>query len=206
MGVKHRVGSLGGALALVFGVLLMAGLEIGVGGHSNHGVFRGLHNIEQNQAGQHHVYSKLDDQFPALRSQDNQSAENGKRIYNYTPAVQNVSWHSVEDQYLSGEDDLVTMLTPKHTTEEVTKSFVDEQTFVNQDEQKEEDKSEEVNIVKQNEQKDDTFEENPVHEDKEDNSDDHLRVKVATKTESDIDVLNEQVLETIGEEYYLYDH
>ena len=31
--VKHRVGGLGGAFALVFGVLLMAGLEIGVGGH-----------------------------------------------------------------------------------------------------------------------------------------------------------------------------
>ena len=31
--MKHRVGGLGGALALVFGVLLMAGLELGVGGH-----------------------------------------------------------------------------------------------------------------------------------------------------------------------------
>ena len=116
----------------------------------------------------------------------------------------------MEDQYLSGEDDLVTILTPKHTSEEVTKSIVDGQTFVNQDEQKEEDKSEEVNIVNQDEQKDDTFEENPVNDDKEDKSDDHLRVKVATETESDIDsksnVQKEQDLETIGEEYYLYDH
>ena len=31
--VNHRVGGFAGALALVFGVLLMAGLEIGVGGH-----------------------------------------------------------------------------------------------------------------------------------------------------------------------------
>ena len=105
---------------------------------------------------------------------------------------------------------MVTILRPRHQGIEVTENIADGQTYVNQEEQKEEDKSEEVNIVNQDEQKDDTFEETPVHEDKEDKSDDHLRVKVATKTESDIDsksnVQKEQDLETIGEEYYLYDH
>ena len=163
--------------------------------HSHHGAFGGQHNIKQHHGGHHHVHSKLDDQFPALKSQ---SEENERKSYNDPHGVKNESWHSAEGQHLLGEDDLVTILRPKNQSLEVAENVTGAQNLVNQDEQKEEDKFEE-----------DTFEEKTVDAEKEDKSDNHLRVKVTTKTESDEDskfnVPKEQILETIGEEYYLYD-
>ena len=159
--------------------------------------------MEQNHGG------KLDDQFPALKSQDNQSAKNERKNYNDPHGVENVSWHSVEGQHLLGEDDLVTILRPKNQSLEVAENVTGAQNFVNQDEQKEENIFEKVKIFNQDGEEEDTFEEKTVDEEKEDKSDNHLRVKVTTKTESDEDskfnVPKEQILETIGEEYYLYD-
>ena len=153
------------------------------------------------------MHSRLDDQFPALKSQDNQSVE--ERTQNHPNGVQNVSWHSLEDQKLSGEDYLVTILRPKDQNSDVTEKIVEGQNIINQDKHKQENAFEEVNSVNQNKEEENKFEEETVHENGYDKSDSHLKVNVSTKTESDIDSKNNvqkaEILETIGEEYYLYD-
>ena len=211
--MNHRVGGFAGALALVFGVLLMAGLEIGVGGHrsyikyicrlsggrpkssfkitcghvciflfsfhSHHGVFGDLDNIEHHQAGiKHSVQSKLDDQMnQSLLSALKPRNNQSVKSYNQH-TVQSVSQHSVEAQ-----NHLLKILTTNHH-----KSFEDEHQIVHKDEEEEEDTEKRVG---------------------EDEQVNHQRVNVKTVNESDTDsksnVPKEQLLETIGEEYYLYD-
>ena len=143
--------------------------------------------MDQHQAGiKHSVQSKVDDQhqslFSALKPRDNQSVKSDHQPHGH--AVQSVSQHSVEAQH-----DLLTLLTTNQHD-----YFEDKEHIVNGD-----------SIVKQDEEEEEVTEKR-VDEDKEDN---HQRVKVKTVNESETDSKSnfpkEQLPETIGEEYYLYD-
>ena len=104
--------------------------------------------------------------------------------------VQNTSQHfEASGQNLLNKGDLLTILTTKHHESfEDKESIVNGHSIVNQDEQKENDT------------------EKAVHEKKQDGL---ITDKFKTETESFEDsksnVQKEQILETIGEEYYLYD-
>ena len=124
------------------------------------------------------MQSKLDEQM----NQSLLSAlkpRNNQSVKSYDQhTVQSVSQHSVEAQNY-----LLKILRTNHH-----ESFEDEEQIVHKDEEEEEDT------------------EKRVDEDEQDNP---QRVEVKTVNESDTDsksnVPKEQLLETIGEEYYLYD-
>ena len=126
------------------------------------------------------MQSKLDDQHQSLLSALKPGNNQPVKSYDQPPGhtVQSVSQHPVETR-----NDLLKILTTNHHD-----SFKDKENIVSQEE----------------EEKEDT--ERRVHEEK---HVDHQRVKVKTENESDTDsksnVPKEQLLETIGEEYYLYD-
>ena len=160
--------------------------------HSHHGAFQDLHNNEQHLAGRHYVHGKLGDKF---HGHGNQSEDHANNNDHHPLIVQNITEHILENQDNLEKDNLLTMLTPKHQSTEDTKVVVAGQKIVNQDQK----------IVNQSQ---DAEKEKTAQKEKKDKSDNY-QVKVETETKSEMDsksnLQKEQILETIGEEYYLYD-
>ena len=160
--------------------------------HSHHGAFQDLHNNEQHLAGRNYVHGSLGDKF---HGHGNQSEDHSNNNDHHPLIVQNITEHILENQDNLEKDNL---LTPKHQSTEDTRVVVagqQDQKIVEQDQK----------IVNQSEEAE---KEKTAQKKKKDKSDNY-QVKVETETKSEMDsksnLQKEQILETIGEEYYLYD-